>query len=43
MSKKNLYNRRKIARAFKFYLIYKGARKRIGKKSKTKRNVTYKN
>ena len=33
---KNLYNWRKITRDFKFYLIYKGVRKRIGKKVRPK-------
>lgn len=36
MSKKNLYNRRKITRAFKFYLIYKGPGKGLVKKVRHK-------
>ncbi len=36
MSKKNLYNRRKITRAFKFYLLYKGLGKGLVKKVRPK-------
>lgn len=36
MYKKNLYNREKLQELFNLYLIYKGVRKRIGKKVRSK-------